>query len=453
MARRNSLGRISVDFVAGTSQFRTDVQKAGRAVNEFRRPVRQTSRAMGRTRRGFKSSSQAMLQLSTAVEDGAAVWGSTGFSGAVRAASNNLSQAASLLNPMAGVVVGLGAALASQLIPKLFDTGKAAKESEKQVQRLTETMERFNKAADRARAFKKFQLSLPDLSTAEQVKSRLKELKREEAVLRNQESIRKRQLKTAKETMAQVRRRERQRAQDESFFRLTPEEEIRAAEKTEAFKAARSNVRKLQDRLGEVQIKLLTNAFKKGRLKVRLKEVRLTPREQAARRGKEFVDKMGPTPREQFGRVQQDLKAALKQRVITEKQYNRALAKARKDFEKSRPKATSGERPGERSPKREIQRLGEGIRQLSLKRRLLKLRGAEVPPVAPPNRALEAGTSQGVSAIFRAARQGAQREKRRKDPQMQELIKVQNQMRYLQQQQLELMLDSDVVISGADQTP
>ena len=103
--------------------------RARNALNATEKAAGRTDRALKTSQGGYSQAGRAMLELSRGVEDAASVYGTMGLQGALRASSNNLSQFAAIIHPMAGVVVGLGTALGTILIPKLFGTADAAKES------------------------------------------------------------------------------------------------------------------------------------------------------------------------------------------------------------------------------------------------------------------------------------------------------------------------------------
>ncbi len=125
---------------------------------EVSRRIAAADRTMASATGGTRRASQAMLELSRGVEDAAAVYGTMGLVGAVRASSNNLSQFASILSPMAGVVVGLGVALGTVLIPRLFDTEKKAKKLKEEMDSLKTTFDNVRKGIeDAAKAREAFQ--------------------------------------------------------------------------------------------------------------------------------------------------------------------------------------------------------------------------------------------------------------------------------------------------------
>jgi hypothetical protein len=85
--------------------------------------MRTVSTGIGRE---SKKATMAISQLGFAVEDFFTVFSISGWQGGFRAANNNLSQMASILNPMAGVIVGVGAALLTAFVPALLRTGEEA---------------------------------------------------------------------------------------------------------------------------------------------------------------------------------------------------------------------------------------------------------------------------------------------------------------------------------------
>lgn len=78
---------------------------------------------------GFSSgqASLAVSQLGFAAEDALVSYGNQGLGGALRAAGNNLSFVAAMMNPIAGLTVGIGTALAAIFIPKMFQATDATK--------------------------------------------------------------------------------------------------------------------------------------------------------------------------------------------------------------------------------------------------------------------------------------------------------------------------------------
>jgi flagellin-like hook-associated protein FlgL len=80
---------------------------------------------------GAQNAARGLLELSRGVEDAAVVFGTSGFSGAIRASSNNLSQMAMIMGgPLAGAIAGFAAAgvsIATPYIASLFDATEQTK--------------------------------------------------------------------------------------------------------------------------------------------------------------------------------------------------------------------------------------------------------------------------------------------------------------------------------------
>lgn len=87
----------------------------------------------GRGRGGFggmgNNAAFMISQGGFAVEDFLTQYSTMGVGGGLRAAGNNLSVIAAMINPIAGIIVGVGTALGAILIPKLLATGDAARKA------------------------------------------------------------------------------------------------------------------------------------------------------------------------------------------------------------------------------------------------------------------------------------------------------------------------------------
>lgn len=116
-----ALGDIVTNLTVNQRPFEQGLSNAEQRFRRFGTTVQSTSRSMFSGR-----GTQALLELSRGAEDAAISFGTSGLQGAIRGSANNLAAFATLINPMAGVVVGLGAALGSVLIPRLLETKSAA---------------------------------------------------------------------------------------------------------------------------------------------------------------------------------------------------------------------------------------------------------------------------------------------------------------------------------------
>jgi hypothetical protein len=131
----------------------------------------------------------AVAQLAIAGEDAATVWGTMGFAGAMRAASNNLSQAVMVMtsgtNKMwLASVVGIGAILAGTIVPKVWayvsGAEEAGKASERWKNRLSEIADMFksiNKMQERRLNHAQEMRGIGDISSSESAKSKSQSVK------------------------------------------------------------------------------------------------------------------------------------------------------------------------------------------------------------------------------------------------------------------------------------
>lgn len=132
-----TIGKLNVKVSASSAGVKETLDATADSTARFRKRVDESAVAMNQASAGSSKFGRAFLELSRGVEDAAAVYGTAGLAGAVRASSNNISQFASIINPAAGAVAGLAVSLGSVLIPKLFDTSSAAKEVQEALTKLS----------------------------------------------------------------------------------------------------------------------------------------------------------------------------------------------------------------------------------------------------------------------------------------------------------------------------
>jgi hypothetical protein len=113
------IGDIVTRLTVDRRDFEKGLTGAGRDVQRFSGAVKSAGGSS-------KTATMALLELSRGAEDAASQFGTLGLAGALRGSMNNLSAMATMLNPMAGVIVGVGAAIASILIPRLMEMKTAA---------------------------------------------------------------------------------------------------------------------------------------------------------------------------------------------------------------------------------------------------------------------------------------------------------------------------------------
>lgn len=131
----------------------------------------------------------AVQQLAFGLQDAATVFGTAGFGGAIRAASNNVIQFASIISPLAGTIsalVGTGVAL---LADHFFRTEKNAKAATDALNTYADAVENLNAAVRRQLA------AAPDRElTGSKEIGREREAREREAAVLDQAIARRRQL-------------------------------------------------------------------------------------------------------------------------------------------------------------------------------------------------------------------------------------------------------------------
>lgn len=137
MAQNVSSVRVAIQGDA--RGLNAELTKASKAVSSF---ANHSSRinAVGNelnnvTRKG-PNVNFMVTQLGYAAEDAAVSFGTAGLAGALRGASNNLSVVAMQFGPIPGLIVGVGTALASSLIPMLEKSSERSKQAASDLQTL-----------------------------------------------------------------------------------------------------------------------------------------------------------------------------------------------------------------------------------------------------------------------------------------------------------------------------
>ena len=128
-----AFGDIVTNLTVDKRQFERGLSDAENRVERFSTRTRTATGSLNTMTASSGRTSFMISQLGFAVEDATTQFGTMGLAGALRAAGNNLSIVASMLNPIAGIVVGVGTALASTLIPHLTKTGDEAEKSKKKL--------------------------------------------------------------------------------------------------------------------------------------------------------------------------------------------------------------------------------------------------------------------------------------------------------------------------------
>jgi hypothetical protein len=142
--------------------------------------------------RGSSNAARGVLELSRGLEDFSSQFGTQGFAGGIRAASNNLSQMAFVMGgPLAGAIAGFAAAgltLATPYITSLFDateqTKKLKEETDKAIKAVDDLFSR--RAAGNTRGAE-FAFDLKDIDESSEAQSAIKQRQREARTLEERE--------------------------------------------------------------------------------------------------------------------------------------------------------------------------------------------------------------------------------------------------------------------------
>jgi len=129
--------------------------------------------------------SMIIQQLAFAAEDAATQFGTRGFAGALMAAGNNLTFAASMMNPTIGIIasIGLTAAMVGSLF---FKFGNEAQEAAKKADKLRDASENLRKSFAEYQQFRDTVSGIKSAgdsdSTAKQINNEMEQLRRDAAL-------------------------------------------------------------------------------------------------------------------------------------------------------------------------------------------------------------------------------------------------------------------------------
>ncbi len=138
--------------VVGANKVKTDLDNVERS---FKKTTDSIKGAKNETKRHGAESrklSFAMLELSRGAEDFAVGFGINGMQGAIRGATNNISQMFSIMSPLAGTIAGFAAAGVASIAVMVGMASKSKKAAEG-LDELTEALKRQNKVRLQAIGF------------------------------------------------------------------------------------------------------------------------------------------------------------------------------------------------------------------------------------------------------------------------------------------------------------
>lgn len=143
------------------------------------------------TKTSLRMGSGAFQQLALGLQDATAVMGTTGLSGALRAASNNVIQFGSLLHPLAGTIAAVAFTGLQPLADHFAKTGEAAQKATDQIASYVSEVEKNKKAAAQLKRIK----DIENIDTAAGARSRVKDIAEEKARIAEEMRLNDRALK------------------------------------------------------------------------------------------------------------------------------------------------------------------------------------------------------------------------------------------------------------------
>ncbi len=140
-----SLGSLGVNVdVLGVDGVANDLKNVERSFKKTADGIKKSTVETKRHGAQSRKLSFVMLELSRGAEDAAVSFGVNGFQGAIRGATNNISQMFSIISPLAGTIAGFaGAGVAS--IAVMVGMAKRAREAAGGIDELSEALQRRNK--------------------------------------------------------------------------------------------------------------------------------------------------------------------------------------------------------------------------------------------------------------------------------------------------------------------
>lgn len=165
---------IKYDIIADATRFgngvRTAEKDAIRLHNTMNRISSQSAESMNGLSRSSRNGSMIIKQLAFAAEDAATQFGTRGFAGALMAAGNNITFAASMMGGSIGVITSM-ALTGAMLAMTYFRIGNNAKTAANDVDVFTDAL---RSQQDQLKENIKFQQKLSDLRTTEKAESERK---------------------------------------------------------------------------------------------------------------------------------------------------------------------------------------------------------------------------------------------------------------------------------------
>jgi hypothetical protein len=301
--------------------------------------------SMERTAGGTRNLTFAVQQLAFGAQDAATVFGTMGFGGAVRAASNNIIQFASLISPLAGTIAAVAGTGIALFVDSMFKTEHQTKKTEEKVRNLADAFgdlsKRIAEIPQTGENFRQQEDRLNKMSNPEDIRDQIEEFKAQTRdnvdAIAQRKSILDKSFKDIRRNDQDIRL-EKDTQTDGWEGRVKKmEEENKGIE--EAQKEQRALIKKHQQELFEI------NRRQVG-LQKRLPGVQGSAedefdrqqRKKSAEEGKKLEESFR-TPAEKMDEELDRLEQLREKGVINVDTFDRAMGKARKDFEDAMERA------------------------------------------------------------------------------------------------------------------
>lgn len=163
IASERLAAQASINYINQVAQFRERTsERVGRALI---REAQQEARIASIAQVGGIGGNRAMIiqQLAFAAEDAATQFGTRGFAGALMAAGNNLTFAASMMGPTTGILASLGLT-GVMVAATMLRIGQAAKEEADAVKLAAESHSKYKQAIEERVSFERQLSSIKDES-------------------------------------------------------------------------------------------------------------------------------------------------------------------------------------------------------------------------------------------------------------------------------------------------
>ena len=180
-----TIGSLNVKVSASSVGVAEEFAKTEKTLDRVRAAATRTNASFqqfGGSSGGGSKAGSMFQEVGRGLEDFSSVYQTGGLAMGIRAASNNISQFASLMSPMAGAVAGVSIALGTLLIPKVWEWVSSSKEGELATKRLEKSFSDFHKTLQDGEAIRKTALDasrFTDVGQVQQSSRALQDQKKE----------------------------------------------------------------------------------------------------------------------------------------------------------------------------------------------------------------------------------------------------------------------------------